>query len=210
MITPETMYNSVRQEVLDQKKCQFQLFGACVTLTAAILAYAATSAVSPSVYVAPILINALGCTIILDKAISIQRMVGYLQLMERKPGMCTWMWEYHLSKFRSLPGKSQGLEGFRRHKYVLTVASMLMTMNVLCAALYYWGPSAKALRTSEDFAQVAEFYGAVNLVVALFVLGGVGVTIGRWCQLMFGKSTGKAIGSRWVEAIEAVRNENTA
>ena len=33
VIDPTVMYSSIRQEVLDQKKCQFSLFGACVTLT---------------------------------------------------------------------------------------------------------------------------------------------------------------------------------
>jgi hypothetical protein len=83
-IDSTAMYSSVRQEILDQKKCQFQLFAASATLTAAVLAYAGRADATPLVYVAPMLLNVLSLTIILDKAISIQRMVGYLQLMESK------------------------------------------------------------------------------------------------------------------------------
>lgn len=81
-VGPETIYGSIRQEVLDQKKCQFQMFGSAITVTAAILAYASSMRAGPIVYVVPVLMNVLALTIVLDKAVSIQRMVGYLQLME--------------------------------------------------------------------------------------------------------------------------------
>ncbi len=67
-IDPATMYSSVRQEILDQKKCQFQLFCACISVSAAALAYAGAARASPAVYIAPMLLNVLGLTIILDKA----------------------------------------------------------------------------------------------------------------------------------------------
>ena len=202
MISPITMYTSVRQEILDQKKCQFHLFGACITLTAAVLAYAAATKVGPLVYLAPILLNLMGVIIILDKAISINRMVGYLQLMENEHDKHNWMWEYHLSKYRELTGKPCGIEGFRRHSYVITVAAMLLVMNLLCLALYFWGPAATIIRNSSQWASSAEFYGAVDLLMILLVGLSLLITVRRWCQLMFGKFTGKAIRKRWLEAIE--------
>jgi hypothetical protein len=139
-IDPSVMYKSVRDEILEQKKCQFNLFAASVTVNAAVLAYSAASKVGPLVYLAPIVLNILAVTIILDKAGSIQRMVGYLQLMENPSNKFLWMWEFHLRRYRAAPGRSEGFEGFRRHSYVVTVASMLLVLNLLCAALYFRGP----------------------------------------------------------------------
>lgn len=202
MIDPKTLYTSVRQEILDQKKCQFNLFGASVTLTAAILAYGAATTVGPLVYVAPILLNVLAATMILDKAISIQRMVGYLQLMESQFEDYTWMWEYHLSLFRKQPKLSAGIEGFRRHSYVITVATVLLVINVLCALLYGFGPAAIALRSSSTWSQVSRFYGSVDIVTISLVLFSFAITFYRWGQLMFGPYTGEAVRKRWLNAIE--------
>ncbi len=98
----------MRQEILDQKKCQFQLFGAALTLTAAVLAYAPTARSGPVVYIAPVVMNVLALTIILDKAVSIQRMVGYLQLMESEGSRFLWIWEYDLNLFRETSPKAVG------------------------------------------------------------------------------------------------------
>ena len=197
MISIDIMYSSIRQEILDQKKCQFNLFGACLTITAAILAYASSKNTSPLVFIAPILLNVLGVTLILDKAKSIQRMVGYLQYMEKHTIDYVWMWEYHLSKFRIIPGKSCGSEGFRRHSYILTVASFLIIVNIFCACLYFWGPTSTQIRASSEWLLLSEFYGAMNVFVISFVLLGIIITVRRWIQLIFGQYTNEAIKKRW-------------
>ena len=201
MISDEVMYKSIRQEILDQKKCQFNLFGACLTITAAILAYASKNNVGPIVFIAPIILNVLGVTIILDKAKSIQRMVGYLQLMENEGSKYKWMWEYHLSKFREIPGKSVGFESFRRHSYIITVASFLLLINIFCASLYYYGPNSVKLRLSTSWPDFAEFYGMVDIFVILFLIIGFVTTIKSWIQLIFGQHTNKAIIARWKKVI---------
>lgn len=210
MIDPVAMYSSIRQEILDQKKCQFNLFSLSITLTAAILAYGAATRVGPLVYFAPILMNVLSLTIILDKAVSIQRMVAYLQLMESDQINGKAMWEFHLYKFREIPGKPQGSEKFRKHSYVVTVSSILLLINFLSGALYRWGPSAVELRSQSDYFQVSEFYGAVNLVVLLLLILGVFLAARRWWQLVFGIYTGKAIRERWLQAIATVKEESTS
>ncbi len=204
MIQPEVMYKSIRQEILDQKKCQFNLFCACLTITAAILAYASAQNVGPIIFMAPILLNVLGVIIILDKAISIQRMVGYLQIMENNYNDYKWMWEYNLSKFREMPGKSYGKEGFRRHSYILTVAGFLVIINIFCACLYFWGPSASNLRKAANWSDIAEFYGAINVFIIFFVCFGILITLRRWGQLIFGKYTNKAIKERWKQALISI------
>src|SRR5262245_37372732 len=94
----ELTYSTIRQEILDQKKCQFQLFGVAVTVTSAILAYAAGAQPGRLVYVAPVLINVIALWMVLDKAVSIQRNVGYLQFMEQTPNndQKDWKWETDL------------------------------------------------------------------------------------------------------------------
>lgn len=207
MIDSTAMYNSIRQEILDVKKCQFNLFGVSITLTAAILAYAAATSVGPIVYIAPILMNVLCVTMILDKAVSIQRMVGYLQLMESGQISGDAMWEFHLSKFRELPGKSCGYEKFRKHKYVITVSAIILLISFLSGALYRWGPSAIALRNETDYYKVAEFYGAINLLVLALLTLGVLLAIRKWWQLVFGIYTGKAIRHRWIQATDESKDD---
>lgn len=201
VIDPTVMYSSIRQEVLDQKKCQFSLFGACVTLTAAVLAYAGTGRVTPVIYVAPMLLNVLGLTIILDKATSIQRMVGYLQLMESVADRTRWMWEYHLNLFRGLPGTVAGSESYRKHKYVRNVSLILLVLNAFAAALYGWGPTAVELRASEGYNQLREVYGAMHLAVALINVFGFSIAWRRWRQLVHGEFTSTAIRQRWLHVL---------
>ena len=75
-------------------------------------------------------------------------------------------------------------------------------MNLLCLALYFRGPAASIMRDDPQWASSAEFYGAVDLLIILLVGINMLMTLYRWCQLMFGKFTGKAIRKRWLEAIE--------
>lgn len=203
MIPPELMYKSIRQEILDQKKCQFNLFGASVTVTAAILAYSAASSVGPIVFIPPIVLNTLATLLILDKATSIQRMVGYLQLMESEFDNYTWKWEYHLREFRKTPSHNAGIEGYRRHHYVITVATILLVLNGLCCWLFFQGPAVQILRASDRWATLAEFYGAAEFVVVGLVFLQFITAVIRWSQLMFGKFTGGAVRARWIDAIHA-------
>jgi hypothetical protein len=138
----DLVYGSIRQEILDQKKCQFQLFSLAVTVNSAILAYGAASDVGPLLYVAPMVLNLLALIIIVDKAVSIQRKVGYLQMMERDFTGADWKWETHLDRFRVLRGvywKSSG-GGNRRHSYITSITLMFVILNFLCAGLWWWGP----------------------------------------------------------------------
>lgn len=211
MIDAQVMYSSIRQEILDQKKCQFNIFGASITLTAAVLAYGASTNIGPLIYLAPILLNVLAATMILDKATSIQRMVGYLQLMESRFDEFIWMWEYHLAEFRKVRATFAGLaslEGFRRHSYVVTVATILFVVNILCAGLYRFGPAAINLRSSTRWSELAEFYGAVNLIVMVLLVSGLAIMIYRWGQLMFGRFTGASVRARWLVAIEDSRRRD--
>jgi len=207
MIPSELMYKSIRQEILDQKKCQFNLFGASVTLTAAILAYSAASNVGPIVFIPPVVLNILATLLILDKATSIQRMVGYLQLMESEFDKHTWKWEYHLSKFRKIPSHRKGVEGFRRHHYVITVATILIILNVFCCWLFFKGPAVQVLRASDRWSSLAEFYGAAEFVVVALIVVHIITAAIRWIQLMFGKFTGGAVRARWIEAIRLAESE---
>lgn len=198
-INPEIIYRSVRQEILDQKKCQFQMFGAALTVTAAILAYANSTKAAPLVYVVPVLINVLALTIILDKALSIQRMVGYLQLMESGLSPRRWMWEYHLNLFREIPPASVGSDAQRKHTYIRNIALMLLTLNLVSSALYFLGPEAVALRAAPSYQSLREIYGAIHLVVIVFNVVG-GVVVGRrWWQLVHGDFTSRSIRARWIE-----------
>lgn len=195
---PSTIiYSSVRQEILDQKKCQFQIFSAALTLTAAVLAYAGSARAGPLVYIAPVLMNVLALTIILEKAVSIQRMVGYLQLMEQDALKGPWMWEYHLNIFREEPPRVCGSESHRKHTYIRNVALMLLILSIVSSALCVWGPSAIELRQTPTYQSVREVYGAIYLLLGLLNTYGIWLAIHRWRQLVHGGYTTKAIADRW-------------
>ena len=131
-------------------------------------------------YVVPVLINVLALTIILDKALSIQRMVGYLQLMESGYSSRRWMWEYHLDLFREIPSKSVGSDAQRKHTYIRNIALMLLTLNLVGSALYFFGPEAVAMRQEPSYQSLREIYGAIHLIVIVFNVLGAIVAGRRW------------------------------
>ena len=198
-IPAQLIYGSVRQEILDQKRCQFQMFTTAVTVNAAVLAYAAeASSVGPFVYVAPVVMNVFALAMILDKALSIQRMVGYLQKMEKFGGESGWMWEYHLGKFRKVQLGDLGKpDSHRQHKYVRNVTLMLLLLSAFSIVLYRWGPEMAALRASSTWPAVAESYGAIfATLVATF--GAMLVLAGRrWHQLIWGDYSSDSVRKRW-------------
>jgi hypothetical protein len=98
-ISENIVYQSIREEILDQKKCQFQIFSVAVAITSVVLAYALRDGELEFALIAPIVMNTLALVIIVDKAISIQRKVGYLQMIEggmQKLKIDSWKWETHL------------------------------------------------------------------------------------------------------------------
>jgi hypothetical protein len=201
-VQAEVVYRSVRQEILDQKRCQFQILSAALTFSAAVLAYAASLHVSPFVYVAPMLMNVLTLTIILDKAVSIQRMVGYLQLMESYPEPHRgWMWEYHLNIFRELPGEPAGTEKHRKHTYIRNVSLILIMLNFVSLALYFWGPEAAALRSTPAYPNFARFLGSVDTAVIGLTLFGTYFAATRIRQLVRGVMTSSAVRKKWISVL---------
>lgn len=201
-IDPELTYESVRKEILDQKKCQFQIFSAALTLTAAVLAYAATTKVGPIIYLAPVVMNVLALTMIFDKAISIHRMVGYLQIMESDNQPRRWMWEYHLNCFRETPGISMGMENFRKHTYIRNVALMLLLLTVGSTLLFFFGPEAVSFRQTSEYENMRGFYGALSAFAVTMTAVGMGIAGLRISQLVFGKYTTKAIYERWIRVLK--------
>jgi hypothetical protein len=195
------IYKSVRQEILDQKKCQFHMFGAAITLTAGILAYTGsqTARANPIVYVAPIILNTLALTIILDKALSIQRMVGYLQLMESENNGRRWMWEFHLNKFRERSPKPVSADkAYRKHTYIRNISLMLVILDFAFTALALWGPEGILLSEPTEYARI---YGALTLAIGLLDVVAVYVAFRRWRELTAGCFTSEAIAGRWREVL---------
>ncbi len=198
----DLVYGSIRQEILDQKKCQLQLFGMAITVTAAILAYGAAAEVGPLLYVAPMVINVLALIIILDKAISIQRKAGYLKMMEQAFSQGPWMWETHLDLFRShvpVKPKSSAQEG-RKHSYITTVSLMLVVLNLLCAGLCWLSPTPLASSRQEGWLDVV-----VLILLAVGPLWGAK----KWLSLVRGSNSTKSITAKWQAVIKEAKNQDT-
>ena len=201
-IEAQAIYSSIRQEILDQKGCQFRMIATALTFNAAVLAYANNASVGPLVYIAPIVMNVFALAIILDKALSIQRMVGYLQLMESDHTPRQWMWEYHLNQFRGISVTNGKSDSHRHHTYVRNVALMLFFLTVLSAALYFLGPEMQELRGQPTYSSVAEIYRVVGACIGMVVGFAITLIVGRWWQLVFGAYSSDSIRQRWYAAFD--------
>jgi len=196
---PKAVYATIRSEILDQKKCQFQIFSLAVTATALILAYAAGSKAIPVIYLAPMVMNTLVMIIIFDKAISIQRKVGYLQIMERNWETYIWMWETQLDRFRAevpLAGKA---DPARKHGFVTTVGAMLMGLNLLAAWLGVMATAAEAEADKVSF--LSQQTWPFLFIGAGLLLWGVQWLLYQRYQLIRGRHSGPAIRETWQKAL---------
>jgi len=191
----EIIYQSIRDEIIDQKKCQFQLFSIAVTVTSAILAFAKVTTVGPLVYVAPMLLVELALIVIFDKAITIQRKVGYLQKIEQSPKRDNWPWETHLDIYRALPEQPyvvNSADESRKHAYVTSVGLMLITLSAFCASLYFFGPTI-----SSDGRAV----GWVDGVIVIILFSSIYFGASKRNSLVSGINCSSAISAKWAEAI---------
>lgn len=200
-IETKIVYSSVRAEILEQKKCQLQVVGGCITLSTAALALASNPKTSPLVCIPVMLLNVLCLAIVLDKATSIQRMVGYLQLMESE-NRARWMWEYHLNIFRALVSpKGCDADAPRKHKYARNIALMLGVLNLFAVALFFFGPGAIEFKKSDEYFRDERTQWALGLIVAAVNLAGFVIAVRRRHQLVRGDHTSAAIRARWLQAL---------
>jgi hypothetical protein len=199
-LDPHTIYETIRQEILDQKKCQFQLFSITVTVTAGILAYTAGIISIPPIYLVPLFMNDLSLLIILDKAISIQRKVGYLQIMEQKLSEYHWMWEAQLDIFRKkVPLRSSTQKDpSRKHTYITTVGLLLILLNMLCVFLYILGPEAIKWHLTQP--QYVTFISNIIGILA-FAAGFIILFLKRY-QLINGRHSGPSIKNTWEDVLK--------
>ena len=202
-IDPEITYQTIREEILDQKRCQFQLLSLSITVTAAVLAYGTGTASSPPIYLAPLVMNSLAIFILLDKAVSIQRKVGYLQIMEENLPHFLWMWERQLDEFRKEVPERAGVPGdpARKHTYVTTVGLMLLILNVISIFLYFTAPGAWSWHV-DHFPGLSLASGAIVLV--LFILGASGFAFKR-AHLISGRHSGPQIRRTWGKVLKEWR-----
>jgi hypothetical protein len=202
-VDPRIMYETIRDEILDQKRCQFQLLSLSVTVTALVLAYGTGAGAAPPVYLAPLVMNTLAIFILLDKAVSIQRKVGYLQLMEEHLAQYHWMWERQLDDFRKAVPERPTIPGdpARKHTYVTTVGCMLVILNAICVFLYLTGPGAWRWQI-RNFPWLSFATGGVVLFVFLF--GAIGFVVKR-AHLIGGRHSGPQIRKTWQDVLRAWR-----
>lgn len=192
----DLIYSTIRDEILDQKKCQFQLFSVSVAITSGILAYAAKAELGVLVYIAPMLINTVTLWMVLEKAISVQRKVGYLQMMERTPKPRVWKWETHLDCFRGCrPPRARRKQETHKHTYVLQVAAFLLSLNTFCTALYFFGPGPR----SEDVAD-----GWIGIFCGVVLAVGFILAFMQWRSLVYGHNSTARILETWNHVLETM------
>jgi len=186
----ETIYTTIREEILEQRKCQFQLFTASVAITSAVLAYAGATQIGGLVFIAPMLLNSLSLILLIDKAISVQRKVGYLQLVEQNPNHPDWRWETDLDKFRADPNPGKCAAESRKHTYVTTVCGMVVFLNVFCTLLYFLGPFSSPLGDLRT-------QGWLDVTCVLILGSGALYAWGKRKGLVRGEDSTSAILDKW-------------
>lgn len=198
-VDPQFLYQTIREEIIDQKRCQFQLLSLAVTVTAGVIAYGTGAGAPPPVYLAPLAMNVLAIVVILDKAVSIQRKVGYLQMMEENFNNFVWMWETQLDDFRKHVPQRAGVPGdpSRKHSYVTTVGLMLLGLNVICVFLYVAGPNA--LKWHGD--NLPWLTGLSASVALLLLLFGCIAFFVRRRNLVNGRHSGPQIQQTWMNVL---------
>lgn len=194
-VDPQFIYRTIREEILDQKRCQFQLLSLAVTMTAVVVAYGTSVTVAPLVYLAPLVMNAVAVVIIFDKAVSIQRKVGYLQIMEEHLTDYIWMWERQLDEFRKAVPERAGVSGdpSRKHSYVTTVGWMLLILNAVSILLFVATPGAREWHV-ENFPWLS--LGSDMIALVVFVVGAMSFLIKR-SHLIGGRHSGPQIRKTW-------------
>jgi hypothetical protein len=197
-VDPKFLYDTIRKEILDQKRCQFQIFSMTVAGTALILAYAVGSRAMSLVYLAPMVMNDLSLIIFLEKAISVQRKVGYLQMMEQHLEEYVWLWETQLEDFRAkVPLRSSTPpDPARKYKYLTLVGLMLVGLNLLTALLFWLH-----LGVPDGVGAPWEVWAVRTLSVALFLLGPIALVWYR-NSLIGGRNSGPAIRKTWEEVLK--------
>ncbi len=207
-INPELTYRTIRDEILDQKRCQFQLLSLAVTVTALVLAYASTKPSEPSIYIAPVLMNVVAIIIIFDKAVSFQRKVGYLQIMEESLGEGVWKWESNLDNFRKVDPKNSDdgkkskhdetkeTDPPRKQSYITTVGTLLVALNCICGYLFssevnWWYPST-----------VYTVQWVNTAIIAVLLIYGIGTFMRKRHHLIKGQHSGPQIRKIWESVLE--------
>ncbi|ARN72635.1 hypothetical protein [Oceanicoccus sagamiensis] len=191
----DIIYQSIRDEIIDQKRCQFQLFSIALAVTSAVLAYAAATKVHSLVYITPMLLIELALIVIFDKAVTIQRKVGYLKKIEQNPDISLWRWETDLDNYRghlavnyqaNLSGES------RKHSYVTSVGVMMMVLALFCAGLFYFGPDGAALPLVDNRAA-----GWIDIFVLSVLLSTAYFFCSKRKSLVTGVNCSAAISAKW-------------
>jgi hypothetical protein len=199
-VDPKLIYQTIREEILDQKRCQFQLLSLAVTVTVSVVAYGTAATAPPLVYLMPLVMNTVALVIIFDKAISIQRKVGYLQLMEEHLAQYVWMWERQLDEFRKAVPERPEVPGdpSRKHSYVTTVGLTLLSLNAICVFLFVAAPGAWKWHV-DHFPWLSLGSGAI--VLAVFVAGAISFGVKR-SHLIRGRHSGPQIRETWKTVLD--------
>lgn len=186
------VYKTIRNEVIEQKKCQFQILTTAIAVTSAAWAYALGPSGNSIACLAPIPLCVCALILILDKAISIQRMVGYLQCLETNdPPRQMWSWERDLDDFRGEDRgqASGGARDKRKHSYVAVVSILLLTLSALCIALYL------AIGDNK--------HGPAPLFVSIIIIAGtIWYTLRQYGSLTTGKNSSTSIKDQWKKLLK--------
>ena len=190
-VSRDTVYESIRSEITDQKSCQFSVMKLAMTVNAAIIGTTAITSggavLGPNSVFAALVATCFAAWLVLEKAQSIQRNVGYLKLVEQFPNHPDiWRWEYSLSMYRVHVGNAMKGKGSERtHRYVTSVCMALLALLICTVSC-----------------SVAQS----GLLWQHYTAAGAALGFGFWIrslrkELISGKKSPQAIDSAWRQVL---------
>lgn len=185
----DMVYSVLRTEILDQRKCQFQMYTMAASITSASLVFAESSGLGFLAFLAPMIFNNASLMMVVIKELSVFRKVAYLQLLEQYPDARKWKWETDLDSFRNDTGYDPGAKRSHNHTYPLMLCLFINLLNAVSAALYFFNSSSEVVTD--------RMHGFADGLCVFLIASGLYFTITNFWSLILGKNTTSAIVAKW-------------
>lgn len=192
-----TVYEALRAEILDQRKCQFQMYTIAAGIAPAALLFADESGMGGVIFLGPLVFNLAALMMVLQKEVSIFRKVGYLQVLETHPKIQEWSWEMDIDAFRRNADQFAAQDTARHHTYAMMVCLFILMLSTGSGILYWFYPFTHNAPPISVYAR--GIFDTITIILCAFSFGFTGHHLYR---LVRGADTSSAIHRKWLEILK--------
>ena len=188
----KTVYESLRRELLEQRRCQLQMYTLSAGVLPAALLFAEKANLGAFVFPACILFFIAALMMVFNKECSIFRKVGYLRILEENEQIQQWRWESDIDAFRQDPARFQDTTKGSHHSYVIMISVFINMLIWISVVLYAIQPFPA------EHLQLPEWHKGVLALSCILVA--VAGTLGTGISLYgfsYGSDSTSAIYDKW-------------